>query len=101
MLKPGRSYRLAGWVRTRDLEPYCSPVYGTFQIQQSKGIEADAIASGTNHGRNTEWSEVSITFNAPPSGRTRISVFFVGYGKGTGSAWFDDLKLVDLNASSP
>ncbi len=101
MLKPGQSYRLVGWVRTRGLQPHGSPVYGTFQIQHTKGHEPYLIASGTNHGGDTEWCEVAITFNAPATGRTRICVFFVGFGKGTGTAWFDDLKLVELNASSP
>ena len=97
MLEPGQSYRLAGWVRTRGLQPHGSPVYGTFPVQLSKG--QGTIASGTNHGGDTEWTEVTITFQAPASGRTRIVAFFVGFGKGTGTAWFDDLKLVELNDS--
>jgi hypothetical protein len=97
MLKPGQSYRLAGWVRTRGLRPHGSPVYGTFQVQLSMG--QGTIASGTNHGGDTEWTEVTITFKATASGRTRICAFFAGFGKGTGAAWFDDLKLVELNDS--
>jgi hypothetical protein len=42
---------------------------------------------------------VTITFKAPASVRTRICTFFAGFGKGTGAAWFDDLKLVALNDS--
>jgi hypothetical protein len=43
---------------------------------------------------------VAITFQAPPSGRARIVAFFVGFGKGTGAAWFDDLRLFELSALS-
>jgi hypothetical protein len=92
-LKPGQSYRLSGWVRTRGLDPHGSRVYGTFQVQQRGG---GIIANGTNHGGDTEWTEVSIPFQAPADGLARICVFFVGYGKGTGTAWFDDLKLVEV-----
>jgi hypothetical protein len=99
MLEPGQSYRLAGWVRTQGLQPHGSPVYGTFQIQHTKGHRPSLIANGTNHGGDTEWTEVTITFKAPARGRTRICAFFAGFGKGTGSAWFDDLKLVALNDS--
>ncbi len=99
MLKPGRSYRLAGWVRTRGLQPPGSPVYETFQIQHTKGHRPSLIVNGTNHGGDTEWTEVTITFKAPASGRTHIVAFFVGIGKGTGTAWFDDLKLVESNDS--
>jgi hypothetical protein len=99
MLKPGQAYRLLGWVRTRGLDPHGSPVFGTFQIQHTKGHDPYLIATGTTHGKDTEWSEVAITFQAPAGGRTRICVFFVGFGKGTGTAWFDNLQLVEVNAS--
>ncbi len=79
MLEPGQSYHLAGWVRTRGLQPPGSPVYGTFPVQLSKG--QGTRASGTNHGGDTEWTEVTITFKAPASGRTRICAFFASFGK--------------------
>ncbi len=97
MLKPGQAYRLSGWVRTRGLDPDGAPVYGTFQIQQTHGNIRSLLAEGTNHRGDTEWTEVAITFRAPTNGRTRICVFFVGFGKGTGAAWFDGLKLVEVN----
>jgi alpha-N-arabinofuranosidase len=90
-LTPGRCYRLSGWVRTRGLDPRGAPVYGTFQVQHPGG--RGTIAAGANHGGDTDWTEVPVYFEAPPGGLTRVAVFFVGFGKGTGSAWFDDLKL--------
>ncbi|HEV3261669.1 MAG TPA: carbohydrate binding domain-containing protein, partial [Gemmataceae bacterium] len=95
VLKPGRWYRLGGWVRTRGLDPHGAPVFGTFQVQQPGG--RGIIASGVNHGGDTDWTEVPIFFQAPPGGRTRVSIFFVGFGKGTGTAWFDDLKLEEVD----
>jgi len=95
MLRPGHCYRLRGWVRTRGLDPKGAPVHGTFQIQTPGG--AGVIANGLNHKGDTDWTEVVTEFEAPPGGRTRISVFFVGFGKGTGTAWFDDLKLEEVD----
>jgi alpha-N-arabinofuranosidase len=99
LLKPCRWYRFTGWVRTLGLDPHGAPVFGTFQIQQPGG--RGVIASGINHRGDTDWTEVSIPFEAPLDGHTRIAVFFTGYGKGTGTAWFDDLKIeeVDVGAS--
>ena len=97
MLAPGRLYRFHGWVRTRGLDPHGAPVYGTFQIQAPAGNSV--IAGGTNHGGDTDWTEVVIDFEAPAGGRTRIAPFFVGFGKGTGTAWFDDLKIEEVDAS--
>jgi alpha-N-arabinofuranosidase len=98
-LTPGQWYRFSGWVRTENLEPRGAPVYGTFQIQQHGG--QGLIAGGTNHAGSTDWNEVAIYFQAPPDGRARCAVFFAGLGKGTGTAWFDDLKLerIDLAAA--
>ncbi len=96
-LRPGRCYRLSGWVRTRRLDPRGSQVFGTFQVQQPGG--RGVIASGTNHGADTDWTEVPVYFTAPPGGRVRVSVFFVGFGRGTGTAWFDDLHLEEADLS--
>ena len=90
-LEPGRLYRLRGWVRTRHLDPHGSPVYGSLQVQHTGG--RGIIASGGNHGGDTDWTEVAIWFEAPPEGLTHICLFFVGFGKGTGTVWFDDVKL--------
>jgi hypothetical protein len=97
MLRPGHLYRFRGWVRTRGLDPKGSPAYGSFQIQTSGG--SSIIAGGTNHKGDTDWTEVKIDFEAPPGGRTRVSVFFVGFGKGTGTAWFVDLKLEEIDTA--
>jgi alpha-N-arabinofuranosidase len=95
VLRPGRCYCLRGWVRTRGLDPHGAPVCGTFQVQHPGG--RGIIASGANHRGDTDWTEVPVWFVAPPGGRVRVSVFFVGFGKGTGTAWFDGLSLDEVD----
>ncbi len=97
-LRPGGIYHLTGWVRTRGLDVHGARVFGTLQIQQPVGRKA--IATGTNHGGDTEWTELAVDFEAPPGGLTRIVVFFAGFGKGTGTAWFADLNLREIDSSS-
>jgi alpha-N-arabinofuranosidase len=96
-LKPGRLYRFSGWVRTRGLDPHGAPVSSTYQIQQPGG--RGIIASGRSHKGDTDWTEVAIHFESPPSGKVRVAVFFVGFGRGTGTAWFDDLRLEEIDAA--
>jgi alpha-L-arabinofuranosidase len=96
-LQPGQLYRLSGWVRTRGLDPRGAPVHGTLQVQNPGGTST--IASGANHGGDTDWTEVAVWFEAPAGGLTRIVVFFVGFGKGTGTTWFADLKLEAVDPS--
>jgi hypothetical protein len=95
MLKPGQWYRFSGWVRTRGLVPHGSSVYGTYAIQDGRG--GFPFAKGANHRGDTEWTEVRITFQAPPDGRVFIAVCFACWGKASGTAWFDDLKLVEVS----
>jgi membrane associated rhomboid family serine protease len=95
MLKPGQWYRFSGWVRTRGLVPHGARLWGTFSICRGGGN--DLIAGADSHGGDTEWTQVSIRFRAPGGGLTRIFVHFVGWGRATGTAWFDDLKLVEVS----
>jgi alpha-N-arabinofuranosidase len=97
MLTPGRWYRFRGWVKTHALVPRDGPVYGTYQIQRPRG--QGVIVSGANHRGNTDWTEITVHFQAPPDGRARVAVFLMGFGKGTGSTWFDDLSLVPVDVS--
>jgi len=97
-LQPKQWYRFAGWVRTRALDPGRSGTFGTFQIQLPGGT--GMLAAGVNHRGDTEWTETPIVFRAPDDGRVRVSIFFVGFGKGTGAAWFDDLKIEPIDLAS-
>jgi alpha-N-arabinofuranosidase len=97
-LKAGQFYRFTGWVRTRQLDPHTAPVFGTFQIQKPGG--RGTIATGTNHKGDTDWAKETLYFEAPADGRVRVAICFVGFGKGTGTAWFDDLKLEEVDPST-
>ena len=94
-LRPGKWYMLTGWVRTRGLDPRGSGVYGTLQVQHPGG--AGVITTGISHGGDTEWTPIQVPFAAPSDGRARIAVFFVGFGRGTGTAWFSDLNLKEVD----
>lgn len=94
-LTPGKWYRLTGWVRTENLDPHDAPVFGTYQVQHPGG--GGIVATGQNHGGTTDWTCETIHFTPPDDGMTRIAVFFVGYGQGTGTAWFDDLVLEEVH----
>jgi alpha-L-arabinofuranosidase len=99
-LEGGGWYRFQGWVRTRGLDPMGAPVCGSYQIQRPGG--QSVLASGTSLGGDHGWTAVPIVFQAPPDGRVRVAVFFVGYGKGRGTAWFDGLTLEPVDpAQSP
>jgi alpha-N-arabinofuranosidase len=94
-LAPGGCYRLRGWVRTEGLDPRGSSTFGTFQIQRPRG--EGVLATGSNQGGDTEWTEVVVPFRVPADGKVRVCAFFVGFGKGTGTAWFDGLVIEEVD----
>jgi alpha-N-arabinofuranosidase len=88
---PGAAYHFSGSVRTLDLAPDdASSVQGTFQVQDGSGRP---LARAGNHSGTTDWTRESLSFRAPADGKLHIACFFVGFGKGTGTVWFDDLRL--------
>ncbi|HLW67139.1 MAG TPA: alpha-L-arabinofuranosidase C-terminal domain-containing protein [Gemmataceae bacterium] len=90
-LQPGGCYRFSGFVRTRQLAPRGTSISGTLQVQRRGGN--GIIASAASHKGDTDWTKVEVYFEAPADGWVHLVLFFVGFGKGTGSVWFDDLKL--------
>jgi alpha-N-arabinofuranosidase len=97
-VKPGGIYRFSGRVRTRDLVPEPrSWTYGTFQIQD---IHGRTIARLKSHRGTSDWTREEVVFRAPADGKVHVVCFFVGFGKGTGTAWFDDLRLSEVTGQS-
>ena len=73
---------------------------GTYQIQRAGGH--GTLAGGPSLHGDTDWSLVTLVFQAPSDGRIRVAPFLVGFGKGRGTAWFDDmaLELIDPSKAS-
>jgi len=88
---PGVLYKLTGWVKTQGVKPGNAQVFGTIQAQLPGG--ASVLATGHNHAGDTDWTKESVYFTGPGDGRARVALFLFGWGKGTGAAWFADLKL--------
>jgi alpha-L-arabinofuranosidase len=95
-LNPNQMYRLSGWIRTQDLAPEGAPVYGTLQIQATGGKEV--LYTGKNHRGTADWTLETFYFQPSADGITRIVLFFVGFGKGTGTIWFDQITLEEIDA---
>ncbi len=89
-LKPNTQYRLAGWVKSHALR-------GKISFNDHIGrAETEAIRR-----RDTDWTEVEVTFNSGSRTKASINVLHVAAGDGL----FDDVRLVELlpveDASKP
>ena len=71
---------------------------GTIHVQTPEGA---TLARGPSTFGTSPWKEIQTAFRVPADGRAKIVLFFVGYGKGTGKVWFDDLRLERADGSGP
>ncbi|MES2474340.1 MAG: PVC-type heme-binding CxxCH protein [Verrucomicrobiota bacterium] len=89
-VKPNTRYRLAGWVRTENLENKGGQgaMFNVHGSNATKGI------SGT-----TGWTELSTEFTTGSQSEILIHCLFGGYGGAVGTAWYDDLSLSEISSA--
>ncbi len=93
-LKAHTRYRMSGWIKTDALTPKGNAHGSLFNIHEINP------STTTSQKGTTDWQEVTGTFEN--DGRTEFTVncLFGGWGHSTGTAWFDDLQLIELGPAS-
>jgi alpha-L-arabinofuranosidase len=86
-VKPNRCYRLAGWIRTREIR---GAVGALLNIQNMQEVKTPAV-SGTK-----DWTRVSTVFESEAGTNLEINCLFGGWGVATGQAWYDDVSLEEV-----
>jgi alpha-N-arabinofuranosidase len=89
-IRPYSRYRLSGFIKTENVEA------GTGRGAQvnihGEGEWRTAPLAGT-----LDWSEVDFEFDAGANDALEVSCLLGGWGRSTGKAWFDDVKLTRLS----
>jgi alpha-L-arabinofuranosidase len=84
-LRPYSTYRLSGWIKTQNLEPGTGrgasfTFHGTdFRTQALVGTQ--------------DWTRLELVFDSGPNDALWLNCLFGGWGKATGTAWYDDVQL--------
>jgi hypothetical protein len=86
-LKPNTVYTFSGWVKTEDIAGGQGAQMYPYDFDGASGGGISIVLHGTN-----DWTRMSQTFKTADDGEGRVN--FRVYGS-TGSAWFDDLRLVE------
>jgi len=89
-LRPYAKYRLSGWVKTENLVPGQSR--GALFNLEGINVLTPAI-SGTR-----DWTRLEVVFESGPNDGVSLNCLFGGWGRATGTAWFDDLSLELLSS---
>ena len=88
-VKPDTEYRLSGWVKSAELKGARGAQYNLHGIQP-KG-RTQAITG------DTDWTGVQVRLRTKPGQKSvLLNALFGGWGRSAGTAWFDDVELVEL-----
>jgi len=85
-IRPYAEYRLSGWIKTEALEP------GTGRGAQINVNGAEAWRTPAVSGTR-DWTKVEVEFDAGANDALEITCLFGGWGKSSGRARFDDVRL--------
>jgi len=86
-LKPHTTYTLSAWVKTQDIAGGQGAQVYPYEFDGATGADIGIVAHGTR-----DWTRMVQVFRTGDDAEGRIN--FRVYGS-TGTAWFDDLRLVE------
>jgi alpha-N-arabinofuranosidase len=86
VVKPYSRYRLSGWIKTDNVQA------GTgrgalLNIHNMQGVQSAAVTG------SHDWTPVEVAFDTNSSDALQVNCLLGGWGRSTGTAWFDDIKL--------
>jgi putative membrane-bound dehydrogenase-like protein len=85
-VKPKTRYRATAWIKTKDLKG------ATGALLNLNGHPARSKAvSGTR-----DWTRVTMDFDSENRDRVEMNCLYGGWGQSTGTAWFDDVSVIEL-----
>ena len=87
-LKPNTRYRLSGKVRTEGVSGAMGACFNVHELQKN--------ALTNSQGKTGDWKEVYTEFDSGGANKVTVNALFGGWGRSKGTAWFDDIKLVEM-----
>lgn len=95
-VKPRTDYRLSGWIKTENVQRLGRAIGALLNVHELQ----DPVRGATKGiSGNTDWTKVELTFNSGQMTEITINCLFGGWGRATGTAWFDDIELLPAAGS--
>src|SRR5262249_43525116 len=89
-VQPRTDYRLRGWIKTEKVARVGGARGALFNIHELQ----DPVRGATKPlAGDNDWTQVQLNFNSGQLNEVTINCLFGGWGRATGTAWFDDLEL--------
>jgi len=91
-LEPDTDYMVSGWIKTDDVKGATGAM---LEIHSLNGGQPRSKAiTGTS-----DWQQVSFKISIKTQTSISLNLLFGGWGKSTGTAWFDDISVVRIGKS--
>ncbi|MEX2215709.1 MAG: PVC-type heme-binding CxxCH protein [Phycisphaeraceae bacterium] len=89
---PNTNYQLSAWIKTKGVNKGTGfgAQLNVHQLQNPR-IKTDGVTG------DSDWTRVEVSFNSGGNNKLAINCLFGGWGQSTGTAWFDDLQLVQTD----
>jgi putative membrane-bound dehydrogenase-like protein len=93
-VEPNVNYKLTAWIKTEDVQGAMGALLNMHELQSGTPVRTKPV-TGTK-----DWTEVETEFNGGDNKTLTINCLFGGWGRSTGTAWYDDVKLVQQSAAT-
>jgi putative membrane-bound dehydrogenase-like protein len=89
-IKPRTDYKLTGWIKTEKVQKLGRANGAMLNVHELQ----DPVRGGTKAlAGDNDWTQVQLTFNSGGLNEVTINCLFGGWGRATGTAWYDDIEL--------
>ena len=93
---PRTQYRLTGWIKTETVAKVGRAYGAMLNIHELQ----DPIRGATKAlSGDNDWTQVQLNFNSGEMREVTINCLFGGWGRATGTAWYDDIELTPAPGS--
>ncbi len=86
-VKPNTDYRLVAWIKTENVRGARGALMNLHNLQP---VRTHAV-TGTK-----DWTKVECRFETAHHTRIQVNCLFGGWGHSTGTAWYDDVRLIEI-----
>ena len=89
-VRPRTDYKLTGWIKTEKVQKLGGARGAILNVHELQ----DPVRGATKPlAGDNDWTQVELGFNSGQMTEVTIDCLLGGWGRATGTAWFDDLEL--------
>ncbi len=94
-IEPFARYRLSGWIKTEDVKPVEGGRGALLNVHELQTVATPAVTG------DSDWKEVAVEFDVEDQSSVQVNCLLGGWGRATGKAWFDDVRLEKIGQREP